>query len=983
MVGCSLSPCLPVRGPSPKARSSFQLLVCLLVLCGVGPAAAFDSQTSGAKGKGASHKSNSQQGPAPAPGSSATAKSPGSSSVSQVPVSSKPPAGASSTEFPADYIPCVFTLRELLGLRLQPAAAALTSAEAEDLKERLITEATARANNGEIDRYTNSLFVNRIGNEMLEGLTPSQALARVIFIIGDVSSVRAPVIQLKFAAQNLGVVQLTNLVKSQLPMGSLDDIAKDSSGLTDLARVNLILSKGLDDTANSIDRLLQMATNVSSALAGAIYSYDGFAWAQQNVTKDLREAATELEVTAPSGASTQKLGNDDYATALATQAKQQDLAVQAIVETARASIAASFQRPQDVGCAMSILSWNEMHYAFGRILANEYIGVQIVVRNLNDKQEFALHDAELSVDTDINGAYGRFYSARDKLIVRGVSLAQANFTPRNLVVHMAEAVGTIMSAALPVAGDMLKDATGVYNGGFLPGLKAAWADHSVDQLNLLSDIGFSSSTNYKTVVPKSGSVMFVIFIPSKQFQEGWWVQSCVEHIRIAPQGGPGISPPSSNQGNNVGIDLDAARNLCGTYGTVVSPPPPGGSSQSGGTPAAQQTTPTPESAPIQGSSGSNQWQTPAPTVLSVTAVPYRRWSPIALGIFRELAWAVVAGAHIQETQNQSAITELKCPTDDLGNLQFNKAGTLSCDLTGEGLDKIATLRLRNAQDATDTDTADGTLTVSGDPTKAKVTFQLSKLGNLNKPAYKVYAVTTTGVETFANQTVHLSLNPYETDVTPAGPVDPSKEASIQYTMKGFHLDKVAKINLYEGGYDANTNPKPLVTYDPAPGVTANQLIFTLKSADDDLKKKAETSSGLKLQIAFTPKNSSSIIPNEDSITFQSTAAAPPAAVSLNSKSLTFDPQTSGTTSPVKSVTLSSPEALTDFVVKITGAGANSFAQKNTCGSQLAVNGKCTVTVMFKPSAVGRFTATLEITYKAGEAPQTKSVSLAGTGTATK
>src|SRR5207245_1291168 len=97
------------------------------------------------------------------------------------------------------------------------------------------------------------------------------------------------------------------------------------------------------------------------------------------------------------------------------------LATQEIVESARRNLAAAFQRPQDVGCAMSILSWNETRYAFGRIIANEYIGVQIVVRNLNDKQEFALHDAELSVDTDINGRYGRFYSGRDKLVVRGLS----------------------------------------------------------------------------------------------------------------------------------------------------------------------------------------------------------------------------------------------------------------------------------------------------------------------------------------------------------------------------------------------------------------------------------------------------------------------------------------------------------------------------------------------------------------------------------
>src|SRR5208282_5105950 len=96
-----------------------------------------------------------------------------------------------------------------------------------------------------------------------------------------------------------------------------------------------------------------------------------------------------------------------------------------------------------------------------------------------------------------------------------------------------------------------------------------------------------------------------------------------------------------------------------------------------------------------------------------------------------------------------------------------KTGTLSCEVTGEGLDKVATLRLRNAQDATDTDTADGTVTVSGDASKAKVTFQIPKLGGLEKPAYKVYMVSTTGVESFANQTLHFDLNPFVTELSPA------------------------------------------------------------------------------------------------------------------------------------------------------------------------------------------------------------------------
>lgn len=919
--------------------------------------------------------------------------------------STQAPKAPSSTEYPADYIPCVFTLRELLGLRLNPVSPVLTSADEEDLKERLISEVTAQANTGGMDPETKSEFLRRIAEESFEGLTPSQALAKVIAMLKDLIARRTPIDELKYAAQNLNSNQLLLLIKSQLPLGSLSN-ESDASGQTDAVRVNQRLNFIGDFPYRGPELLLLASNMVSTALVGTKYSYPDIESAQKILIGNLLTAAKELEAQALVAPGIKRSTND-LVSVLAIQTQQQDVAVQAIIESARAGIAASFQRPQDVGCAMSVLSWNEMRYAFGRIIANEYIGIQIVVRNLNDKQEFALHDAELSIDTDINGRYGRFYSGRDKLVVRGLSLAQADSTPRNFVVHVAEAAGTIMSAALPVAGNVFKDAVGVYNGGFIPGLKTVWTDHSVDQLNLLNDIGFSSSTNYKTVVPKSGSVMFVIFIPSKQFEEGWWVQSCAEHIfisRPSETSRTATSPaPPSSQGNNVGIDLNVARDLCRTYGTTASPSSSGGQGTSSPNPAqpwaappktsnpnpTQPSATPPETSnpnPAQPSAAPPETSNPNPTqpsarvstpstVLSVASVPYRKWSPIALAIFRELSWAVVAGTHIQEVQTQSAITELKCPTDDLGNLLFNKTGTLSCDVAGEGLDKIATLRLRNAQDATDTDTADGPLTVSGDPTKGKVTFQLSKLGNLAKPAYKVYAVTTTGVETFANQTVHLSLDPFETDVSPLTS-DPEKQESVKYTLKGFHLDRIAKVELFESSYSKDT--KPLLQYDLDPGATANQASFTLKCADDDLKKKASEKSGEKLQVVFLVKNSNSVIPAADLITLLSSTAT----ADINPKEVSFSPQKIGTKGESKTVTVenSGTATLGDFEVKITGTSASDFSvAMNLCGSKVEVHKKCTINVTFAPHATGKFTAALEITYKVDELEQAQSVVLTGTG----
>ena len=925
------------------------------------------TQKPAAKRSSATSKSIVTSAPSTSPQPAPTSKSTAQASQAGTP---------SPTVYPADYIPCVFTLPELLGLRLTPVAATLTSADEEELKEQLIFEVTAQANSGGLTPSGKSNFIKAIGNASFVGLTPSQALTKVISILQDIQNEAQ---QLEQAANDDSVAELITLVELQLPMDGLctgppPTPPNTEPAKSDLAIVESNRRRNLADKEKGFERVIQMEANVSAALNGVYFDHpQQFPQAQQTVIGELQDVAKDLGADGPPGGSVGTAGKEQDA---------QQIAIQSIVDKARSTIKEAFKRPQDVGCAMSILSWQEVHYAFGRLIANEYIGVQVVVRNLNDKQEFSLHDAELSADTDINGSYGRFYSGRDKLIVRGLSLAQADFTPRNIFVHVAEAAGTIMSAALPVAGGAFKDATGVYNGGFLPGLKSSWTDHSVEQLNLLSDIGFSSSTNYKTVVPKSGSVMFVIFIPSKQFEEGWWVQDCAGHISIPAKTGP---TPGSSSGPlqlnpvKVGIDLDAARELCRAYGTVAekattNAPSSGASQNQPPTPSPGASASQPSARP-QGSAGSASQTSAAtsatspPTVLAVERVPYRKWSPTALSIFRELAWAVVAGTHIQETQNESAITQLNCPTNDRGDILFNKTGTLICDITGDGLDKVATLRLRNAQDATDTETADGPVTVSGDATKAKVTFQLSKLGSLNKPVYKVYAVTTTGVEAFANQTIHFDLNPFVTDLSPAT-ADPNKQASMPFALKGFHLDKITKVQLFEGTYKAGATP--LLSYDLDSGRTGTQAAFTVKATDDDLKKKAGVGPGEALAVELVVTNSSGTLVDGGSISLKST-------LTLSSEAISFDSQTVKTASEAKVVTLtnSGTVALTGFGAKIAGTNSTSFAVTNACKDD---DPKCDFKVTFVPASTGKLSATLNITYTVGGSQQSESISLVGTGT---
>ena len=765
-------------------------------------------------------------------------------------------------QFPADYIPCVFTQAELFRLRLQPVSSTLTSADAEELKENLFSEGAFQESLKTLSPDQKNLFFQKVAAEHFEGLNPSEAIALVVSILNDVN--RSDLAQaakgggdqlLSLVEARLSIPLPRNLnsdVKTQLEKGLLGKFTPESGGAvkaTDIPQELTVLANNAINARNILSSQQDFNTDY--------YIY--------TMREDLGQLATEASNAA------KQLQTDS-----ASKENAQDWGT-AVINTARNTVA-GFQRPKDVGCAMSILSWNETRYAFGSMVANEYIGVEVVVRNLNDKTDFVLHDSEFAVDSDINGRLGRYYSGRDKVIVRGLSIAQQNANVRNLLVHSAEAVGTLMSAVIPVAGGTFKDAAGVYNGGFLPGLRSTWPDLSVTQLNLLNDVGFSSTTNYKTVVPKSGSVMFVMFVPSKQFEDGWWTQQCVTNIAITKdlnfsKANP-TSPtqtttqvPTQKPSGLLGIDLDLARIQCLSYLMAKSPSSiiPSPTPQRSPTPQGQ-----PTSKNTQGISSSDeelpQDRLTSGNPLVSSSIPdnlhliltkpvhYKHWAPSSLAIFRELAFTVVAGTHIQEeSQQQPSLIALACPRDDLGNLQFGAMGSpISCDISGANLDKISSIRLRNADNPADATTAEGTASVSGDSTKGKVAFPDDKLCSLQQSAYKAFAITSGAVELSTTQVLHFDPRPLLRAVEPTDAIDPVKTPSPKIILKGCHLDRIAEIQLTGTVASGPQSIKPSLDS----GGTPVQVSFTVDTVKTNIQtnvKDPKNPEGESLSINMTVK----------------------------------------------------------------------------------------------------------------------------------
>ena len=106
-----------------------------------------------------------------------------------------------------------------------------------------------------------------------------------------------------------------------------------------------------------------------------------------------------------------------------------------------------------------------------------------------------------------------------------------------------------------------------------------------------------------------------------------------------------------------------------------------------------------------------------------------------------------------------------------------------------------------------------------------------------------------------------------------------------------------------------------------------------------------------------------------------------AQVAWSPSSLSFAGQAVATSSASKTVTLTNNLSAALSIVGITFTGANQgdFAETDTCGSSVAANSKCTISVTFTPQGTGKRTATLSISDSANNSPQT--IVLTGTGLA--
>jgi hypothetical protein len=184
--------------------------------------------------------------------------------------------------------------------------------------------------------------------------------------------------------------------------------------------------------------------------------------------------------------------------------------------------ASPVKRPTDVSCGMSVLPWTIARWSFGREIAENFIVVQVTVRNLNNNEQFLVHDVQLVVDTQ-PGVFNRFGSSIDQATIDGVALSAEELWSRSFWLRLATFVGSVTSAAnIPISSTLFKNIVSTYNGAFVPALTKFFKDHTSEQIARLDSAAFTNSQSRKVIVSKNDAATFDTFLPVHSLQQIDW-----------------------------------------------------------------------------------------------------------------------------------------------------------------------------------------------------------------------------------------------------------------------------------------------------------------------------------------------------------------------------------------------------------------------------------------------------------------------------
>jgi len=460
------------------------------------------------------------------------------------------------------------------------------------------------------------------------------------------------------------------------------------------------------------------------------------------------------------------------------------LATKEIVQSGNKVLGFSaIERPEDVGCSFSVLDWKETSDIFGRRVANDYIAIQVNVRNLAENNEFLIHDIQVAVDTGLNmEQFGRFQVGRDKLMVRAVAERGKSEDRRNLIINTLQMIGGISagaSAALTQAvsgetqhlGDVdtankLSTAVEIFQGAFIPGLINIFPDHTLEHINHISDLAFSASSTLKTVVPRQGSVPLTTFLAEKPLEQLPFSRcgSLIERVTAGDLLSDMLDTSYKRQANNHSMDL--------TPGSPYYP------------------------------FCQLDWDDSIPygPLAFTKALHYKKWKPAALRILQRRMFVVVAGVHIQEIKNNARIDNVKCPTVLGGSIDLSavdKDGNIACTLLGNRLDRVASVKLGQDDKAVQ-------FKAASDGSSGALTFKANDFTGVSGSLALVLK-DTAGKETDSGQSLTFSVRVPKIDQVVYKEKSANPDDNLQAILYGTNLDRIDSVTLTDSSKpDAKT-----------------------------------------------------------------------------------------------------------------------------------------------------------------------------------
>ena len=154
--------------------------------------------------------------------------------------------------------------------------------------------------------------------------------------------------------------------------------------------------------------------------------------------------------------------------------------------------------------------------------------------------------------------------------------------------------------------------------------------------------------------------------------------------------------------------------------------------------------------------------------------------------------------------------------------------------------------------------------------------------------------------------------------------------------------------------------------------------------DNCTKAPLQPTTTCSIKVTFTPSTSGSSVgaltitddaPGSPQVVLLTGTGVLQPVVTLSANSVDFGNQAVGTSSTAKQVTLTNTGSGALNVTGIVATG--DFTESSTCGSSIAINGSCTISIVFTPSAGGPRTGKITLTDNAPDSPQ--AIALSGGG----